>query len=366
MVRYKDNEKNEYLPDHVGRCDREQSCGYHYNPKQLIEDNPGLMEGLNDNWRKPDLPTSRPQTKPETIHFIPSSLMEKTCSKYSHNYFVSYLHSLFADDITNDLIQRFKIGTSKRWEGATVFWQVDKLGNIRQAKVMLYNPNTGKRVKEDQPPEQGRNKIFFAGKQILKSQGIAEPNLKQCLFGEHQLPLEPNKSVAIVESEKTAILMSVLLPEYIWLATGGKNGCRWTELSVFKSLEGRNVVLFPDLGCYDDWSEKAELLKRIGFKISVSQFLEDQANQNDKLNGFDLVDYLIKPDAVGGWALTETGYPMFWDSPLQAQKKPVTDAKPKERIRSPEGKILDTMVSKNPLVTQLVECFDLVPEKQIA
>ncbi|MBK8966966.1 MAG: hypothetical protein IPM36_09860 [Lewinellaceae bacterium] len=46
--------------------------------------------------------------------------------------------------------------------------------------------------------------------------------LAQCLFGEHQLQIgNTGKKVALVESEKTAVLMSGLLPDYIWLATGG-------------------------------------------------------------------------------------------------------------------------------------------------
>ena len=42
----------------------------------------------------------------------------------------------------------YHVGTSKHWTGATVFWQVDNQGKVRTGKVMLYNPETGKRVKE--------------------------------------------------------------------------------------------------------------------------------------------------------------------------------------------------------------------------
>lgn len=46
--------------------------------------------------------------------------------------------------------------------------------------------------------------------------------LTQCLFGEHLLPLYPDKPVALVESEKTAVICSGLMPRFLWRATGGK------------------------------------------------------------------------------------------------------------------------------------------------
>lgn len=55
-----------------------------------------------------------------------------------------------------------------------------------------------------------------------------EWELPQCLFGEHLLKKYPNKTVALVESEKTAIICSALMPDYIWLATGGKKSAPQT------------------------------------------------------------------------------------------------------------------------------------------
>ena len=42
-------------------------------------------------------------------------------------------------------------------------------------------------------------------------------NMVQCLFGEHLLRLHPDKKVAVVESEKTAVICSALMPEYVWV-----------------------------------------------------------------------------------------------------------------------------------------------------
>lgn len=72
-----------------------------------------------------------------------------------------------------------------------------------------------------------------------------EWKLTQCLFGEHLLNDKDkvNANVALVESEKTAVICSLLLPECIWLATGGKSQFN-DRLMVPK---GRKVTAFPDI-----------------------------------------------------------------------------------------------------------------------
>ena len=43
------------------------------------------------------------------------------------------------------------------------------------------------------------------------------------LYVEYLLKLFPDIPVALAGSEKTAIICSGLMPEYMWLATGGKS-----------------------------------------------------------------------------------------------------------------------------------------------
>lgn len=40
FVYYFDNQTNERLSDDVGRCDHENSCGYHKTPKQFFDEQP--------------------------------------------------------------------------------------------------------------------------------------------------------------------------------------------------------------------------------------------------------------------------------------------------------------------------------------
>jgi hypothetical protein len=61
--------------------------------------------------------------------------------------------------------------------------------------------------------------------------------LSQCLFGEHLLK-DTETPVAIVESEKTAIIASCYYPEFIWLACGGSGEFVRKALRTVERQEG--------------------------------------------------------------------------------------------------------------------------------
>lgn len=114
---------------------------------------------------------------------------------------------------------------------------------------------------------------------------------------EHLLAGELNKPIAIVESEKTAIICDICMPDYIWLATGGKNGCKWTTEEVYQVLKDANqpITLFPDLNATEDWAEKAEILLAAGLDVSIYDLEEQEGiTEEDKAKGLDIGDYLIR------------------------------------------------------------------------
>lgn len=153
---------------------------------------------------------------------------------------------------------------------------------VRTGKIMLYNPDTGKRIKTPY------NHITW----VHSLQKLPNFNLRQCFFGEYLLSQEIQKPVAIVESEKTALIASHYLPQYLWIATGGKNGCfRSHNLT---PLLKRQIVLFPDLGAADYWQEKLKMMRDIGLEVHLFDYLEKQAPPDDLRAGYDIADYLLK------------------------------------------------------------------------
>jgi len=272
--RYIDTETGDHLATYVGRCERLDKCGYHFTPKQYFEANP----------EKKVVPANTCQQIPKPVKpfsLIPTGLFKASLKQYDQNNFTHFLLGLFGDELTRNLIAKYFIGTSKHWPGSTVFWQIDTMGRIRSGKIMLYNSDSGKRVK------QPFNHISWVHS-VMK---IPDFELKQCFFGEHLLTREPLLPVGIVESEKTAIIAAGYLPEMIWLAAGNKEGL--SNMDKCRVLQRRKVVLFPDLNAFKLWSKKADPLTVIA-SVKVSNLLETKATPDEKQNGLDLADYLIR------------------------------------------------------------------------
>ena len=305
---YIDTETGEHIHPTVGRCNRESNCRHHYTPKQYFQDNNISFDTPQPKTYKP-----RPVTpQPKPFSFIPDEVFKGSLNlkAFEKNHFVQFLINLFGVEVASQLVSRYFIATSKHWNGATVFWQIDTQGKVRTGKIMLYSPNTGKRVKEP------CNHISWVHKALRQP----EFELKQCLFGEHLL-IDKAKPIAIVESEKTAVLASVYLPQFIWVAVGSLSNLNAEKCSI---LKGRTVTLFPDLNGFEKWSSKAMELSHLA-SFQVSDLLERKATEAERKQGLDLADYLIKYD-YKAFALTE---PKVTEPPPALQ--PLVEVKPFEQ-----------------------------------
>lgn len=269
FVLYVDNHTGSPLHSTAGKCDRADNCGYHYPPKEYFTDN-RIPFSSNTKYA----PRPRPQPKPQPS-FINIGVMKKSLSNYEKNKFVQWLIGIVGEKQASEAIGRYFVGTLLN--GGTCFWQIDLQGKVRTGKIIMYGED-GHRRKDVTPPVQWVHSPL-------------KPNfiLSQCFFGEHLL-YDATKKVAVVESEKTAVIASIYLPDMIWLACGGSEGLSSDRCSV---LRGRNVVLFPDSGQYDKWSAKAKELSRI-CTASVSSLIEQQATEQERGAGFDIADYLIR------------------------------------------------------------------------
>jgi hypothetical protein len=273
---YIDTQTSQPLGNVVGRCSREHNCGYHYTPKQHFTNNPEA--GATNQYVPVDIAKKYPLLGPSTIA---ADEVSRSLTNYADNHFIQWLSRLLGHDAAMQLANLYYIGTNNHWPGATVFWQTDVQRKAHTGKIMLYNLQTGKRVK------QPYNHIYWMHKKLY-----AGYYLQQCLFGEHLLPTNPNKPVALVESEKTAIIATHYLPQYLWLATGGLNNL---NAATCKVLQGRKVLLYPDVNAHHTWQQKAKdlelLLPNTTFK--VDDYLERYANDIQRKEGWDLGDVLV-------------------------------------------------------------------------
>lgn len=278
FVRYIDSETKKGIAPEVGRCNRESKCGYHLTPSQYFGDHLDFS-CLQDKeiFNKPK-PTPEIKAKPSS--YLSGNVLKQSLNNYEKNEFVLYLSKLFGIELTNLLIAQYLIGTSNHWSGASIFWQVDNNKRIRTGKIMLYDSKTGKRAKE---PYSHINWVHS----VMKIENFV---LEQCFFGEHLLKNSPDKPVAIVESEKTAVIASVYIPQYLWIAVGSLSNLSIEKCQV---LRGRSITLFPDLNGYEKWKLKAVELSKIAW-VNVSDLLEVKASIEERDKGLDFADYLVR------------------------------------------------------------------------
>lgn len=280
---YVDTETGQLLPSHVGICNRKDSCGYHYSPKQFFIDSRIPNVNLFANSKNVSIFSEQKE-----LSYISPDLFDRSFSGNINvnNNFVKWLRTLFTSDQVNNAIGDYRIGNTSLWPGVAIFWQIDTLGRIHTGKIVQYSPLTGRRDKS----------TFPSVSWVHSVEKLKDFELQQCLFGEHLLSYPDNatKIIGIVESEKTAIVCSMLMSELVWLSRGSKTGAKWYLPGVHKCLIGRRVVLFPDLGAYEAWKEEADKLNYQGCNGIVNRVLEDQATKSDRRAGLDIADFLIK------------------------------------------------------------------------
>ena len=283
------------FPENVGKCNRINNCGYHYTPSMFFKDNPEALKELM-NEEDTSIIHYFPKTKlfssATSINILQSGkpsyvdkeIMKISCDTrwYTQNNLFRFLSSKLDIEEVSQLFQEYHIGTSKKWNGgATVFWQVSMNEEIRAGKIMLYNPDNGHRVKE------GYNRIAWVHSEL----NIENYKLEQCFFGEHLLKQYPDKPVAIVESEKSALIAAAYMKNFIWLASGGINGCLNMRYPV---LRGRRICLFPDSKAYDSWYTFHIRLKSENFVITISDILEKNISKEQWDSGVDIADILLE------------------------------------------------------------------------
>jgi len=280
------DENGDYLNEAVGRCNHESSCGYHYTPKQFFADHPTARPDWKDNFFRIPQPTIKTTVKKQ-LWTIGKDIVKSSVNPAIDSDFTRFLTGLIGRENTGKIVKEYLIGVTKSRD--VIFYQIDTEGRCRTGKIMKYDRQTGHRVKD----EKIGGKITWVHS-ILKQS--ADPLLRlpdrweltQCLFGEHLLKRYPFKPVALVESEKTAVICSSFWPEYIWLATGGKSQLN-DRLQV---LKGRKVVAFPDVDGFSEWKEKLSQVR--GLDIVVSDVLEKSATVEDRANHVDIADLLIR------------------------------------------------------------------------
>lgn len=183
---------------------------------------------------------------------------------------------------------RYRLGRSK--DDAVIYWQIDCEERIHDGKLMWYGPDCH-RLKN-------RRATWVSFLLKRHYQFPDDVPASHCLFGLHLV--DNSRSVAVVEAEKTAVILSAYYPQHVWLAAGGLGE---VQADKFRPLRGQRIILFPDTDptgqAYKHWYDAAQEVMRQPFwegspPIRVSPILELNATPDQKARKIDLVDYLFE------------------------------------------------------------------------
>jgi len=297
FVRYVDSVTGECLPSQFGRCDRESKCGYHNKP---------AFE--KDQDLKP-YKVFTPKPKPQPITPIPLEVLAGTLTDYNKNVFIQNLLGRVAFPFEpcdiESVISLYYLGTVASFGGAAAFPFIDIKNNIRAIQVKQFD-ETNHTTKTSFLHSILKYQYSQHGDSLPDWLPAYELNdLKvSCLFGEHLLSKYPLNPIALVEAPKSAIYGTLYfglpnVPErFVWVAVYNLSSL---NVAKCKALQGRDVVLFPDLSTYgkafDLWNSKLNELNTIkGARFTISDLLEREASEAEKASGCDIADYLICQD----------------------------------------------------------------------
>jgi hypothetical protein len=312
MVVYLDNEMKAPVDEYrFGRCDRENSCGYHSHPNE----DPELAAKKAETFI-PVPATEVVQKFPDESVYGHITNKTKTC--------ISPLHAFCNKKllIPNEHLLRWGVYSDKDGDLTVYIFRNfnNEVVNLKWFKYKedghrdknfdsysLKNPKT-----PPHPPKSVERKNFSGGKEVVEK-------YQMCLYGEHLLPRQiDDMPVCVVESEKTAVIASFFYKQFHWVSCGSNNGVTdGTDgrPDKIKHLKGRKVYWVGDA---DSASRMRTDDKGIIRPSSVRHLIEHIDDFHvvdlfpDRTDGYDIGDAIVdglRPEIKPTWSKGEEQAP---------------------------------------------------------
>ena len=259
---YIDNATGKIIDPECGRCDRINSCGYHLTPREFFHQHPEMRDTKCKVAEYVRHETPKPRL------YLPDNVINLYSTPHSQSRLGRWLEKVAPSTEALEKATQDYCLTATTTQG-TIFWYRDEKGRFCQGKMMWYKENGH------------RNGFVSTISSDMAKRGKFPENaqMQRCLFGTHLLGKYQDKAVALVEGEKTAVVMSMLKPNFVWLATGG---CGNLNKEVTLPLIGRRVVVIPDSGCLEKW--KKDMAETNGINYSFYEELEAYPPNTDILD----------------------------------------------------------------------------------
>ena len=164
----------------------------------------------------------------------------------------------------------YRLGKTKT--GRTIFWMIDDMMTPLDAHI----------------GDGWLSQMLKAREELL-----AYWTVKHCLFGLHLV--DGSKPIGIVESEASAVILSELFPECVWLAYATISHL---TLEFLSPLVGRTVTIYPrtdpNMNTYVFFLDYANIVRQhYDIDLRIDTTLEQHATANQKERCIDIVDFLL-------------------------------------------------------------------------
>ena len=237
---------------------------------------------------------------------LPSMPMVEACRADDFDFFHPFIA---AGHLTLEQMhhacQRYHLGKTK--SGQPIFWMIDDMLTPLDAHIGTTWISTLLKAREPLIASWRVEHCLFGlhllethpqplpvmeGSRYLQGMNSAETHFTPLHHREGQGGGSP---ICVVESEASAVILSELFPETIWMAYATTSHL---SPDLFAPLEGRTVILYPrtdpTLSTYLFFEDLASLVRQhYDLDITVDSTLEDHATDEQKDRCIDLVDFLF-------------------------------------------------------------------------
>lgn len=264
--------------------------------------------------------TIEPEVRKKVDMILPSMPMVDACRADEFDFFKPLLES---GDLTVDQMQhtaqRYHLGKSR--SGRCIYWMIDDMYQVLDGHIGDSWVSTSLKAREplleywqvthclfgqhllshtDSTDKKGHTEstksteIKFSNPQILDKKDSCSENKAFCGFRDFCVT---NKPVCVVESEQSAVILSELLPESVWMAYA-----TLTNLTpdLLAPLQGRTVTIYPRTdptqSTYLFFLDYADIVRHHypTIQLHVEDILENEATDDQKQRCIDLLDFLME------------------------------------------------------------------------
>ena len=249
---------------------------------------------------------------------LPSMKMVEACRADTFDFFQPFIAAgKLTEQQMHRAAERYHLGKTK--SGQPIFWMIDDMLTPLDARIG--NAWISSLLKKREPLLQhwcpthclfGLHLLYDNAESnfgcVIPFENVLARRSSSCgarlaachrrdarMFSErNNTALSPDKTISIVESEASAVVLSELCPETVWMAYA--TTAHLTP-DLFAPLEGRTVTLYPrtdpTLSTYLFFKDLADMTcRQYDIDITVDDTLEDLATASQKERCVDILEFL--------------------------------------------------------------------------